>query len=306
MPQISPSDLPPNLRNLISDREAARQAGNFALADAIRQKLLNAGYEAQDSPQGLIIYQSQPVIIEPTLTLFGSGEISSVGRLVHETVLNKLHRQKVKIVLITTPAGFQPNVELVYGEIRDFFNQSLANFHPEVTIVFANNRDAANDPKVIEPLFTADYIFTGPGSPTYAVNHLKDTLLLSSIINRVKGGEASLALASATTIAFSKFCLPVYEIYKVGEALHWQNGLNVFQDLVAPLTIIPHFNNTEGGVKTDTSYCYMGKVRFAQLRSLLAPMEALWGLDEHTAVVIDLKTGERQTIGKGQLHYLTP
>jgi hypothetical protein len=195
---------------------------------------------------------------------------------------------------------------VVYGEIADFFKSSLANFHPQIKIIYANTQDDANDPQIIEPLATADYIFTGPGSPTYAVKHLRATRLYQTILERVLAQKASLCLASAATIAFSEYALPVYEIYKVGEPLHWQAGLHGLKALYQPLTIIPHLNNQEGGSKTDTSYCYLGQERYQKLVDLLPPHQTLWGIDELTGVIINLNTREYHPIGKGTLHHLTP
>lgn len=309
MAGIPVKDLPQNIQLLVNQRQASRQSQDFQAADHLRQQLMALGYQVQDGPAGPEINLLAPnpdPLVSPTLSLFGSGEISSVGRQVHELALTRLGKSPVRIAIISTPAGFQPNVKVVYGEIAAFFKKSLANFHPQIKVVYANNWEDGNNPQIIEPVSTADYIFTGPGSPTYAVKHLKDTLLLKTILDRVQAKKASLSLASAAAIAFSQYCLPVYEIYKVGEPLHWQTGLLGLNALYQPLTIIPHFNNQEGGIKTDTSHCYMGKKRYEELLSLLPPQTPLWGIDELTGVVIDLATHETQIIGKGSLYHLTP
>lgn len=232
------------------------------------------------------------------LAIFGSGEISSIGRRTHEYILKHIGKKKVKIVLVTTPAGFQPNVDIVYGEIATFFKTSLINFHPDVKIIFANNRNDANNKDIISPIHEADYIFMGPGSPTYTVTHLRDTLLLNAITKQIKNG-ASLGLSSAAVIAFSKYCLPVYEIYKVGSILYWEKGLDFYSDIYRQLSVIPHFNNTEGGEKTDTSHCFMGKDRFQKLLKKLPVSEPLISLDEQTSVLINVSTKEVIPMGKG-------
>ncbi|OGV96631.1 hypothetical protein A2W24_01565 [Microgenomates group bacterium RBG_16_45_19] len=300
------SQFPPEIQRLAQLRQTYRWQKAFRQADRLRLKIEALGYQIQDTPTGSSLKSAASMIKTATLTLFGSGEISSVGRQIHEHALTLLGKSSVKIVLISTPAGFQPNVRAVYGEIRRFFLAKLPNFHPQVTSIFANHRDQANQPQLIEPLYTADYIFTGPGSPTYAVNHLQNTLLYSALVQRLKTGQASLSLSSAATIAFSKFALPVYEIYKVGSLLHWQTGLNGFNHLFKELTVIPHLNNTEGGRKTDTSYCFMGRRRYLKLQKLLPVNHLIWGIDEQTAVTIDLATNQPSVQGKGQVHQLSP
>jgi cyanophycinase-like exopeptidase len=214
--------------------------------------------------------------------------------------LSGINKKPVNIVIISSPAGFQPNVKAVHEEISQFFQISLANFHPQVQIIYANSRQEANNPDLLLPLKSADYIFIGPGSPTYAVKNLKDTLLYQEVLSCVARGT-SLSLSSAAVIAFSRFCLPVYEIYKAGFSLYWEEGLNFYDKIFQKLTVIPHFNNQEGGKKLDTSCCFMGKDRFDQLAKLLSEGEKLWGIDELTAAVIDLKSKEIKVMGKGNL-----
>ena len=126
----------------------------------------------------------------------------------------------------------------------------------------------------------------GPGSPTYAVRQLKDTLAWEIIRARHRLG-ATLVFASAATISVSAWVLPVYEIYKVGEDIHTKEGLNLFADCGLDLSFIPHWNNAEGGIDLDTSRCFVGRERFDQWRKLLPFEDVLVGLDEHTGIIMD-------------------
>ena len=105
---------------------------------------------------------------------------------------------------------------------------------------------------------SASYVFAGAGSPTYAVPHLADSLLWRCVAGIGWSDGSTLALASAMALAVSKYTLPVYEIFKVGEELSWTPGLDLFGSLGMDLAIVPHWNNNEGGAKLDTSHCYMG------------------------------------------------
>ncbi len=73
-----------------------------------------------------------------------------------------------------------------------------------------------DDPALVHPLLEADLIFMGPGSPTYAVRQLRDSLAWHYLLARHQLG-ATLVFASAAVVAISAFALPVYEIYKVGD-----------------------------------------------------------------------------------------
>src|SRR3989344_333534 len=212
-------------RELVKQRDLLREQQAFAQADKIRKELEQMGYEVIDTPQGTNIvpanaYQKPK---KNFLALFGSGESSDSGVKIHSYVMDQMGKDEISVALISTPAGFQPNVEGVYSEIVDFFAQHLVNYHPKIQVIWATNLKDANNPELLKPLESADYIFTGPGSPTYALRHLTGTLLLEKMRERVRNG-ASLALASAATIAFSRFALPVYEIYKAGSPLYWEHG----------------------------------------------------------------------------------
>lgn len=298
------SRIPPLVAQLLRDREKARVAQDFTCSDLLRDQIKSLGYLVNDRPDGYELLKLGDTDTKPAksfLILFGSGETAPSSVDIYRQTFLQLNKRDLRIVLITTPAGFQPNVAHVYQEIKDFLLTSLPDFNLTINIVFANTRENANNEELITPLDSADIIFTGPGSPTYAAQHLSNSLLIKKIIEQVKSG-ASLILASAATIAFSRYALPVYEIYKVGEDLHWQPGLNVYHALWQDLTVIPHFNNTEGGANLDTSYCFVGKHRATQLLAQLPPHTPVLGLDEHTALIVDLNSSEQQVRGKGSLH----
>jgi hypothetical protein len=61
---------------------------------------------------------------------------------------------------------------------------------------------------------------------------------------------------------------------------------------------IPHFDNAEGGTH-DTRYCYMGERRLAALEALLPETAWILGVDEHTALVLDLSAGLASVTGRG-------
>lgn len=301
--KIEYPDLPTEIKNLIEERQLARARGDYAHSDVIRQRLEEKGYVLQDSSEGYKIfkqYEADPQHV--FLSLFGSGVVAPNSQSVHEYVLKRMHVDTVRIAIISTPAGFQPNVEDVYQEYVDFFALHLQNYHPQITVIYANNHDDANNPNIIAPLNEANYIVAGAGSPTYAVKHLAGTLLFKALLKRVNDKKASLALSSAATIASSEYALPVYEIFKVGEDLHWKKGLDLYKHIYGEsLTIIPHFNNTEGGEKLDTSCCYMGKERFDLLYAMLPQKSPVWGIDEYSALTIQLDSQEEKQFGPGSV-----
>jgi hypothetical protein len=112
---------------------------------------------------------------------------------------------------------------------------------------------------------------------------------------------AAIVFASACTLAAGEFTLPVYEVYKAGHDLHWVPGLNLLADYGLVLTFVSHWNNSDGGASLDTSHCYVGQERFDQMVSLLPRYEnhTIVGIDEKTALILDLPNLECRVIGAG-------
>lgn len=298
------SALPVEVQELLTRREVARKLKDFAASDSLRDQIKSLGYLVNDKPYGTKILKMGDEELIPAkhfLLLFGSGEIAPSSVDIYRQTFLALNKRHLKISLITTPAGFQPNVSHVYGEIKDFLIASLPDFNLSVEIIFANRLEDANNPAIVEALEGSDVIFMGPGSPSYAGKHLMGSVLFKKIIDRVKNGS-TLILASAATIACSKNLLPVYEIFKVGNDLHWLPGLDLYSAIWKDLTVIPHFNNREGGVDLDTTYCYIGKTRATKLLAQLIDATPVIGLDEHTCLTIDLDTGAESIRGKGSVH----
>ena len=226
------------------------------------------------------------------IAFLGSGETSLAGGRIFEALARHL-KDPLRIALLETPAGFELNATQVVGRVGDFMKTRLQNYKPVVDVVPARKKNSAfspDDPDVIKPLLYANVIFMGPGSPTYAIRHLKDTLAWDVIRARHRLG-ATLIFASAATISIGAHALPVYEIYKVGQDVHVVDGLNLFADFGLHISFIPHWNNAEGGVDLDTSRCFIGMDRFAEWCKLVPTKNETVGLDEHTGLILDFETG---------------
>lgn len=234
------------------------------------------------------------------VALFGSGETSPTGGQIWEAVARRV-TPPLRIAVLETPAGFELNSAQVAGRVADFLQVRLQNYHPNITVVPARKRGtpfSPDDADITRPLLDANVIFLGPGSPTYAARQLQDSLAWHRLVARHRLGSA-LVLASAAAIAIGARALPIYEIYKVGEDPHWKDGLDLFGPYGLSLVFIPHWNNAEGGANLDTSRCFIGQERFAPLLALLPPQTVVVGIDEQTALVIDLEAATCQALGVG-------
>lgn len=224
--------------------------------------------------------------------LFGSGETAPSARRLWARVMSN----RARVAILETPAGFQPNSSQVAHQIADFLRVRFGDRHLQVSVIPARNRAQANDPTVVAPLARADLTFLGPGSPTYTVRHLRGTLAWRLVRYRWQRQGMALVLASAAVLAVSRFTLPVYEIFKVGEPLHWRPGLRLL-----PWVLVPHWDNREGGADLDTRYCFMGAVRFRRLCALLPPEVPLVGIAEHTALLWQPSESQAEVLGKGEV-----
>jgi cyanophycinase-like exopeptidase len=232
------------------------------------------------------------------IAFLGSGETSLAGGRIFESLARKID-EPLRIALLETPAGFELNSAQVVGKVGDFMKTRLQNYKPVVDVIPARKKDSAyspDDPEIVKPLLYANVIFMGPGSPTYAIRNLKDTLTWDVVRARHRLG-ATLVFASAATISIGAHALPVYEIYKVGQDIHVVDGLNLFADFGMHISFIPHWNNADGGIDLDTSRCFIGMDRFAEWCNLLPPENETIGLDEHTGLILDFESGQCEVNG---------
>jgi cyanophycinase-like exopeptidase len=232
--------------------------------------------------------------------LFGSGETSANGQQAFDWLFRRLD-QPPQVAILETPAGFELNSPQVARRIAKFLRQRLQNYAPAIALVPARRRGTAwspDEPDVVAPLLRSNVMFLGPGSPSYAVRQLQDSLAWHTLRARQHLG-AAVVLTSAAAIAAGAFALPVYEIYKVGEDLHWKPGLDLFADYGLKLAIVPHWNNNDGGAELDTSRCFMGLARFEALLTMLPAEAVVLGLDEQTALAIDWAAGIAHVLGQG-------
>jgi hypothetical protein len=232
------------------------------------------------------------------IALLGSGETSLAGGRIFESLASQLP-VPLRIAILETPAGFELNAPQVAGRVADYLQTRLGNYKPIIDIIPARKKGTPFSPdhaEILAPLLRANLIFMGPGSPTYAIRQLQDSLAWELIRARQRLG-AALVFASAATIAVGAWGIPVYEIYKVGQDVHAVPGLDLFRSFGLPLSCVPHWNNTDGGADVDTSRCFLGMERFAEWCSHLPLENTILGLDEHTGLIFDFASRQCRVSG---------
>ena len=230
------------------------------------------------------------------LTIMGSGETAPTMVTVHRAMAARLPKS-ARAVLLDTPYGFQENAGELADKAQEYFRTSV-NLDLDVAgMTRIVGADSLAVERGMQSVSDAHYVFAGPGSPTYALRQWEGTQLAELIRAKLRGGGI-VTFASAAALTLGRFTLPVYEIYKVGEDPRWLTGLDVLSGIGINAVVIPHYNNQEGG-HHDTRFCYMGERRLSMLEAELPDDVWVLGVDEHTALVIDLDAGNAHVMGKG-------
>ena len=230
------------------------------------------------------------------IVLMGSGELTATMVEVHKGLLDQLQGSP-RAAFLDTPAGFQLNVDQISRKAVEYFRSHVQQ---PLAISSFKSRENTTDfdaEKAFHILRESAYILIGPGSPTYAVDQWNGSPVPEIFTQCVNNGGCLVA-ASAAALTVGRFTLPVYEIYKVGQKLHWAEGMNILGNFGFNLVVIPHWNNAEGGTH-DTRFCFMGKPRFQKLVALFTEKIPVFGLDEHTACILNLETDEAEIKGIG-------
>jgi peptidase E len=232
------------------------------------------------------------------IVLMGSGELTGTMVELHKHLLQP-YGSKARAVFIDTPAGFQLNVDQISQKAAEYFQTRVQHSLLVASFKSADPANTFEAEQTYRRIREADYILIGPGSPTYAVDQWKHSAIAGLLIDRIESGGCLVA-ASAAALTVGRLTLPVYEIYKVGQPLHWTEGIDILGHFGLNLVVVPHWNNAEGG-NHDTRFCFMGAERFDRLQSLLPESSAVLGIDEHTALIIDLNDQRATVKGIGRV-----
>jgi hypothetical protein len=231
------------------------------------------------------------------LTIMGSGETAPTMVKVHRSVLEKLGPGVAPGLLLDTPFGFQTNASEIASRAVTYFRDSVGSTIEVAGLRRASDLEGPAGDAIIAKLAAAPLVFAGPGSPTYALRQWQHTLVPGVLAEKLALGGA-LTFASAAALTLGAVTVPVYEVYKVGEDPRWVPGLDLLAAIGLPVALIPHYDNAEGGTH-DTRFCYLGEDRLAKLEGELPARTFVLGVDEHTALCLDLDTQEAEVAGHG-------
>lgn len=230
------------------------------------------------------------------LTIMGSGETAPTMMKPHRDLIARLPGTPSAVVL-DTPYGFQENAPELAGRAVEYFRKSVGHSIEVAGLTRLHDEDALTVEQGLDRIRRADYLFAGPGSPTYALRQWAGTAVPDIVRSKMRTGGA-VTFASAAALTLGRYTVPVYEIYKVGAEPYWLDGLDVLSEIGLKVAVIPHYDNAEGG-HHDTRFCYLGERRLRQLEEQLPDDAHVIGVDEHTGIVLDLDADTATIIGNG-------
>ncbi len=236
----------------------------------------------------------------------GSGETAPTMVTPHREIVARLGEPTPRAVLLDTPYGFQENASEITERAVEYFAHRVqltieaAGFLGPLA-VDQSQRTPLAEAAALSRLRTAGFVFAGPGSPSYALSVWRSSPVPEALITKLAEGGA-VVFSSAAALTLGSFSVPVYEIYKVGQAVHWLEGLDLMRaaGFDGSCVVIPHYDNAEGGTH-DTHFCYLGERRLAVMEGMLPADAWVLGIDEHTVLVADLDAKTVTVSGRGGL-----
>lgn len=240
------------------------------------------------------------------LVIMGSGETAPTMKQTHRRVFERLAAsgEGVEPVMLDTPFGFQENAPILASTTTKYFGDAVG----QQVVIAGLTRTDTGDSAAVESALTrvreSNWVFAGPGSPTFALRQWQRTDLRAILAEKLApvsaGGGGALVFSSAAALTLGVATVPVYEIYKVGMDPWWEPGLDLLAELGIHAAVIPHYDNQEGG-NHDTRFCYLGERRLAMLEPELPDGAFVLGVDEHTGVILDLDADTAEIVGKGAM-----
>ncbi len=240
------------------------------------------------------------------LVIMGSGETAPTMKAPHRRVFERIAAggETPTPVMLDTPFGFQENAPILAASTTKYFSDSVSQDVGVAGLARTDTGDSAAIESAIAKVRDANWVFAGPGSPTFALRQWQRTGLRDVLAEKLAatddGGGGAIVFSSAAALTLGVATVPVYEIYKVGMDPWWEPGLDLLSAIGINAAVIPHYDNQEGG-NHDTRFCYLGERRLAMLEPELPEGAFVLGLDEHTGVIMDLDADTAEIVGKGGL-----
>lgn len=205
------------------------------------------------------------------LALVGSGEYLPPMEPVDRFLLSRLE-EPLRVVCLPTAAGQEGPERIEYWtELGERYFQGLG---VEVQTVPILNRMHAHEPRLVEPIRQANFVYLSGGKPDYLYQVLEGTKTWQALLEVHQRGGVLAGCSAGAMI--------------MGERTLGITSLGAGFNLLPGTVILPHFDEFGGWM-----------LRLARLR---ARGYRLLGIDGDTALVIDGQ--EQRVVGSGAVTIL--
>lgn len=277
-PSAAPADL---------DRLLPPTCGPSGLGEAKdRGKLTliawSAVVEIMDTPRGRLI-------------ILGSGETAPTMVEMHRSTLAAAGPGPA--LILDSSYGFQENVDTITQKAANYFAESVGRVM--TPLQWRTRLEGLQLDQVLTAVRRARSVYAGPGSPSYTMRVWGETGFAEAIETLISAGGTA-TFSSAAAIALGAVAMPTHEIYRGGADPYWLPGTNVLGQLTGiSAALIPHYDLQPKNGSHDTRCCYIGERRMRELELQLPDDTHLIGIDEHTALILDLDAGTARVFGRG-------
>src|SRR5438874_13114969 len=149
------------------------------------------------------------------IAIFGSGETSPTMTSVHKQLTARAGYPRLNAIFLDTPFGFQPNADEIVARTVTHFREHAGCEIGSASFRHSEQATPLETERFLARLSEANYVFAGPGSPTYALRHWRNAGDVDRLAEQVDRGGC-VAFASAAGIGIGDYALTVSEIYRVG------------------------------------------------------------------------------------------
>ena len=229
------------------------------------------------------------------LVILGSGETAPTMVEMYRSVLAAAGPGPG--LVLDSSYGFQENADALTQKTVNYFRESVGR--TMTPLRWRTRLEGVALDKALTEVRGARAVYAGPGSPSYTVRVWGGSGFAEAVRSMVSAGGTA-AFSSAAAIALGVVAMPTHEIYRGGADPFWLSGTNLLGQLTGlSAAVIPHYDLAPKNGSHDTRCCYIGERRMRELELQLPAGAHLIGVDEHTALLLDLAAGTARVVGRG-------
>ena len=133
----------------------------------------------------------------------GSGETAPTMVKAHRQVFDRLGLAAPRAVLLDTPYGFQANADIISDRAVEYFRRRSVAAVEVAQLPRTDTGDTVAIEQALARIRSADWLFTGPGSPSFALRQWAGTPVPDLLAEKIRSGGA-LVFSSAAALTLGR------------------------------------------------------------------------------------------------------